>query len=328
MMWASSEVQGWRQYMEDAIRIVPSLEAPLKNQALFAVFDGHGGDKVSNIAAREFPKVLELCATSCAERRNTAEGEQMEAEALEESLQYTMLTLDALLRKHGSGRAGSYPGAGPMSQQVAAIADADPDRRNMFNLIGSTAIVALIDFGDKQPGEGPPKRLSVANLGDSRAVLCRAGKLVELSEDQKPENPKEEARIRRAGGHVAKIGPCHRIDGWGLNLSRALGDFHYKSRPDLPPEEQKVSCQPELATLELTEEDEFLVLGCDGCFELLESKDVVAVVRGELQRGRTCEQAVETLLDHCVSDNLDRTRGKGGDNCSAIVIKLGLKSGF
>ncbi|CAJ1342566.1 unnamed protein product, partial [Effrenium voratum] len=59
-----------------------------------------------------------------------------------------------------------------------------------------------------------------------------------------------------AGGFVGAVGPCQRIDGWGggpkiridlwcerdkhiaanfgeekgLNLSRALGDFHYKSR--------------------------------------------------------------------------------------------------
>ena len=36
--------------------------------------------------------------------------------------------------------------------------------------------------------------------------------------------------MRQAGGSVGVVGPCARIDGWGLNLSRALGDFHYKAR--------------------------------------------------------------------------------------------------
>jgi len=52
-------------------------------------------------------------------------------------------------------------------------------------------------------------------------VLCRKGVCKELSQDHKPENPEEEARIRKAGGHVAAMGPCYRVDGWGLNLSRA-----------------------------------------------------------------------------------------------------------
>ena len=48
-------------------------------------------------------------------------------------------------------------------------------------------------------------------------------------------------RIEEAGGSVAQIGPCYRVDGWGLNLSRAFGDFHYKDRSDLQPHQQKVS---------------------------------------------------------------------------------------
>merc|ERR1712072_575120 len=107
--------------------------------------------------------------------------------------------------------------------------------------------------------------------------------------------PEEEARIRRAGGHVGKAGPCHRVDGWGLNLSRALGDFHYKARTDLPPEDQKVIAVPEVRTLALCADDEFLVLGCDGVFELHSNQDVVDIVRHGLQAGLSVEQAVEEL---------------------------------
>ena len=41
----------------------------------------------------------------------------------------------------------------------------------------------------------------------------------------------------KAGGTVGVVGPCARIDGWGLNLSRALGDFHYKAREAWEPRE-------------------------------------------------------------------------------------------
>lgn len=122
---------------------------------------------------------------------------------------------------------------------------------------------------------------------------------------------------------MALAGPCHRVDGWGLNLSRALGDFHYKANDSLPPEEQKVIAVPEICTLELSEADEFLVLACDGVFELNTSQNCIDIVRKELQKpGGTPEKAAEYLLDRSCSENLMQTRGRGGDNCSAIVLRL------
>merc|ERR1740138_1317176 len=118
--------------------------------------------------------------------------------------------------------------------------------------MGSTAVVALVECEGPPAQLGYPKRIVVANCGDSRAVLCRGGEAVALSEDQKPDVASERERIERAGGFVAAVGPCLRIDGWGLNLSRALGDFHYKAREDLQPHEQKVSAFPEMRSSEVT----------------------------------------------------------------------------
>jgi len=42
----------------------------------------------------------------------------------------------------------------------------------------------------------------VANIGDSRAVLCRGGQAIPLSEDHKPELTSEQNRIQKAGGFV------------------------------------------------------------------------------------------------------------------------------
>lgn len=320
--WASSEMQGWRPAMEDAVCIRPSLPTPLANKALFAVFDGHGGAHVSHIASQEFPKVLANCANDILAWSSAEEGkdlagasniwsEDFSARCDEKALHLTMLQMDSLLRK-GSA---SFPA---MAREI----EASDKRAQPFNLMGSTAIVLVLDCGDESPLTGRPKRVSVANCGDSRAILCRAGKAVELSEDHKPELPLEEDRIKKAGGHVALIGPCHRVDGWGLNLSRALGDFHYKSNQSLPPEEQKVIAVPELRTLNLCDEDEFLVLACDGCFELNTSQSVIDMVRKELQSGATVEKAAEYLLDQSCSPNLQTTRGRGADNCSCIVLRL------
>lgn len=327
--WASSEMQGWRPAMEDATCIRASLPVPLLNKALFAVFDGHGGAKVSHIVSQEFPQVLGACAASIIEQEreeagnSTSQGKDAGTSAKldEKALHLTMLTMDALLRKGHRGFNSSFKGAGPL--EVAGTMEASDKRSMDFKLMGSTAIIVLIDHGSETPAHGRPRRITVANCGDSRAVLCRGGKAIELSEDHKPELPREEERIKKAGGHVALAGPCHRVDGWGLNLSRALGDFHYKANDSLPPEEQKVIAVPEICTLELSEADEFLVLACDGVFELNTSQNCIDIVRKELQKpGGTPEKAAEYLLDRSCSENLMQTRGRGGDNCSAIVLRL------
>lgn len=79
---------------------------------------------------------------------------------------------------------------------------------------GCTAVVAL------RHG----RTLYVANAGDSRCVLSRAGEAIEMSFDHKPEDTEEYSRITKAGGRVTLDG---RVNG-GLNLSRAIGDHAYK----------------------------------------------------------------------------------------------------
>ena len=49
-------------------------------------------------------------------------------------------------------------------------------------------------------------------------------------------------------------------------MSRALGDFEYKGSSALGPEQQMVTADPEITCHEIDEEDEFLVLACDGLF--------------------------------------------------------------
>lgn len=340
--WASSEMQGWRPAMEDATCTVASLPEPLSNQAFFAVFDGHGGSQVSLIASKEFPKMLAGCMTkvSNGDKQSEEVGALLDeydgdtstepSSLLGKSLHLTMMTMDSFLHKTGSGFGSHKPPVNAASMFVSNHLEHYAEKRNTFSFVGSTAIVVLIDCGNgciegnesSSSRGGRPQRVTVANCGDSRAILCRKGKAVDLSEDHKPELPREEKRIRRAGGHVAQVGPCHRIDGWGLNLSRALGDFHYKACSNLPPEEQKVIAVPEVQTLTLTDEDEFVVLGCDGVFELHSSQNVVDIVRQGFDAGMSVEQVVENLVDKSCSSNLMKTRGKGGDNCSAVVVRI------
>jgi len=71
--------------------------------------------------------------------------------------------------------------------------------------------------------------------------------------------PGEKARITAAGGFV----DFGRVNG-NLALSRAIGDFEFKKSAELAPEQQIVTAYPDVVVHDLGDDDEFLVIACDG----------------------------------------------------------------
>lgn len=90
----------------------------------------------------------------------------------------------------------------------------------------------------------------VANAGDSRTVLCKAGKAIPLSIDHKLTVEKEAKRVQKAGGKIDN----GRING-GVNLTRSIGDFLYKSDKTKPYDEQLVICKPEITVTNRSSQD-------------------------------------------------------------------------
>jgi len=64
-----------------------------------------------------------------------------------------------------------------------------PRLRRLGTAAGCTAVAAVVQRG----------KVTVANAGDSRCVLCRGGTAVEMSSDHKPDLPEELARIEQVG---------------------------------------------------------------------------------------------------------------------------------
>lgn len=69
----------------------------------------------------------------------------------------------------------------------------------------------------------------------------------------------EKARITAAGGFV----DFGRVNG-NLALSRAIGDFEFKKSAELAPEQQIVTAFPDVVAHDISDDDEFLVIACDG----------------------------------------------------------------
>ncbi|XP_037605338.1 protein phosphatase 1G isoform X1 [Sebastes umbrosus] len=177
---------------------------------------------------------------------------------------------------------------------------------------GTTAVVALIRG----------KQLIVANAGDSRCVVSERGKAVDMSYDHKPEDEVELARIKNAGGKVTMDG---RVNG-GLNLSRAIGDHFYKRNKALPPEEQMISSMPDVKVLTLNGDHDFMVIACDGIWNVLSSQEVVDFISERIKpdqsgKVKALSSIVEELLDHCLAPDTSGD-GTGCDNMTCIIITL------
>ncbi|RYP89473.1 hypothetical protein DL769_000024 [Monosporascus sp. CRB-8-3] len=169
---------------------------------------------------------------------------------------------------------------------------------------GCTACVGLISAN----------KIYIANAGDSRSVLGVKGRAKPLSFDHKPQNEGEKARITAAGGFV----DFGRVNG-NLALSRAIGDFEFKKSAELAPEQQIVTAFPDVVTHELTDDDEFLVIACDGIWDCQSSQAVIEFVRRGIAAKQDLDKICENMMDNCLASNSE-TGGVGCDNMTMIIV--------
>lgn len=120
-------------------------------------------------------------------------------------------------------------------------------------------------------------KLKFKIIGDSRSVMYRDGQVVELSHDHKPYNEEEKKRIMDAGGCVV----MKRVNG-DLAVSRAFGDFCLKNNPQLTPQQQQVTAFPDLITEERTGKEEFIIIACDGIWDVIDNQAICDKIKEEL----------------------------------------------
>ncbi|XP_076944663.1 putative protein phosphatase 2C member 13, mitochondrial [Bidens hawaiensis] len=155
--------------------------------------------------------------------------------------------------------------------------------KDMFRDDGSTASTAVL-VGN---------HLYVANVGDSRTVISKAGKAIPLSDDHKPNRSDERKRIENAGGVVMWAGTW-RVGGV-LAMSRAFGNRMLK---------QFVVAEPEIQEQELDEEFELLVLASDGLWDVVPNEDAVSLALLEEEPESAARKLVETAFSRGSADNI------------------------
>lgn len=136
------------------------------------------------------------------------------------------------------------------------------------------------------------ERLSLccAHVGDCRAVMCRGGAALRLTQDHRPDRKDEQTRIRAAGGGVFQVagiwrctsaaGAARAMDARAgfveneshtyLSCSRTLGDPELKANPERP----ILSNTPDTTTMPVEPNDLFFVIACDGVWDVLGDQQV------------------------------------------------------
>eukprot|EP00929_Paragymnodinium_shiwhaense_P017773 TRINITY_DN1274_c0_g1_i2.p1 TRINITY_DN1274_c0_g1~~TRINITY_DN1274_c0_g1_i2.p1 ORF type:complete len:657 (+),score=175.53 TRINITY_DN1274_c0_g1_i2:192-2162(+) len=253
----------------------------------FGVFDGHGGTQVADHAQKSLHKAI-LQQMRLKQVQPASRDEKIRL-AVKEAF---LLTDKEILQ-------GS--------------------ERKKADQVGSTAVCALIHGNPKL---GTALRLVVANLGDSRAVLCRGGQAIAVSEDHKPNRHDEKKRVERAGGLVLQIRGTARVaapmnpnatnkagrrEYQGLAMSRSFGDIHFKTPIPL------CVAEPETQIVPLTDKDLFVVLATDGIFDVLGNQEVVDLA---IKHWDDPEEAAKVVV---------RTAYKKGseDNLTVQIIQFG-----
>jgi serine/threonine protein phosphatase PrpC len=164
---------------------------------------------------------------------------------------------------------------------------------------GSTALCGVFE-GHK---------VTVANAGDSRAILCQhPHEVIPMTTDHKPWLEPELNRIHKAGGFV----DCNdRINGT-LNCSRGIGDYALKSNRALTLDLQCVSPVPDVQTFDFKPGD-FVVMGCDGVFDKVTNEQVAVFVRTGLKEGLSVQTVAEKLLKYCFDQ-------QSTDNMTCVIV--------
>lgn len=244
--------------MEDRCSIIRSLFG-LEHCSLAAVYDGHRGAAAAEYLASSLERHLE--------------SRWPESASAGELLSAALLDADMAFRQREDAAWALKSTANPGLQRTS--------------FPGSTAVVALT-IG---------RRLAVANIGDSRAVLCRGEEAVALTHDQTADREDERIRIASSGGEVSVRMGGWRVGSAGLAVTRSIGDADVK--------DIGVVAEAEITELDLSSEDSFLVMGSDGVWDLVEPQEAVGIVLDTVKQPAMCAQrVVQEALARGSKDNV------------------------
>lgn len=189
--------------------------------------------------------------------------------------------------------------------------------QNIAKYCGCTALVAALYLDQRKN-----RYVQIINIGDCRSVLSRNGLAIPLSIDHKPSWPDEKKRIDEVNLKYCTNKRVRFVEGdfriGDLSVSRAFGDL------DNTP---YVTHIPDVYNHRLYNTDEFIIVACDGLWDVLRNEEAVNFVRDHREnnhinlyniphiypKNNRTNNIAEKLADYAIA------RGST-DNISIIII--------
>ncbi|XP_043974531.1 protein phosphatase, Mg2+/Mn2+ dependent, 1Lb isoform X3 [Gambusia affinis] len=274
-------IQGRRDHMEDRFQVLTDV-VNKSHPSIFGVFDGHGGEAAAEFAKTHLAEALRRQLLTYERERDRERDREKEKK-------------DEKKEKGGS----SYPSI--LEHQIRTLDREMLDKLSAnYNEAGTTCLVALLS----------DKELIVANVGDSRGVLCdKDGNAIPLSHDHKPYQLKERKRIKKAGGFISFNGSW-RVQGI-LAMSRSLGDYPLKNLNVIVPD-------PDIMSFDLNKlQPEFMILASDGLWDTFSNEEAVRFIRERLDEPHFGAKSIvlQSFYRGCP------------DNITVMVVKFKGKTG-
>ena len=278
-----------REYNEDTITVTKiNLNTKEKNDYcyFFAVYDGHGGNGCSLYLKNNLHKNIT----------------EFSVKGLKSAIE---ITEDNFLTKK-----------------------AIDNDYNLVDTSGSCGIILLIKN----------KKCIIANIGDSRLVIFKNKRVIFSTKDHKPNTYMEKRRIEKAGGSVYQTTaaiPIYqngklieipwRVCPGGLSVSRTFGDIETKNE-SLGGKKGVVVALPDISEFDLNEQYNFIVIGCDGIFDVLSNGEIIDCIKFVLKLNKEKNKKINELCGDFANMIIKSALAKESfDNVSCIVIVFNIK---
>ena len=325
-----ADMPGHRIEMEDAICYAYPLLSPNKSDSIgfFGVYDGHGDGGISSVFVAE--NIIPYFTSSKEWLNYSGDLSSLEP-ALIQACGTADIKLKPVLSKGNSVLHGGSTG-------VMAVISSD---MIMIGNVGDSRCV-LVQKCEQSPSEPEVSdvtkelvKLSMKNEPDVNLKMIVEKVVVKaLSNDHKPNLENEKARIERAGmkvedetftidGVTNTISKICKSDSDRIAVSRAFGDFDYKDNSDLNETEQAIICVPEITIHKRDHaRDLFLILACDGVYDVMSNDDVGEFVVEKVNELSTTDdtslvlpEVGDLLLQECLHLG-------SSDNMSVLIVAL------
>lgn len=293
---AENRNSAYRAKMEDVHTYVANF-AERVDWGYFAIFDGHAGKQTARWCGNNLHGLLELAILAKELTLGPHDASPHNLYDVREVLRDVFVKADELIEKDGSGSSGSTAATAVLRWETAeneacVETPRDPTTEAKFDFV---------------PSKSHRRMLYTSNVGDLRIVLCRSGRLYRLSYDHKASDSNEIERVRDAGGLIVN----HRVNGV-FAITRSLGDSYIKNL---------VTGKPFTTATQITDQDEFIILACDGVWDVLSDEAACKFVQGVFKQqmeGNQSWDPTEAAKKLC---KLAIDKGST-DNITVMIVKL------